>query len=212
MIDWLKNRLSPPLYKANRWKALAESLQQLIADEFDPEFDRLKAMRSIYTAAEADLDAIASEIEIPFHVALSNAQNKPIAIAHRRLELRQKGTVDALVSALRRSFFGAKVKWVPLYAPKAQSYGTSFISLSDISGDLGDYYLTSRGRIVLDAHAVLASGFPPALVDEEIGRQVAIAKPAHIVYDGTINEVSETCPYVGGAIMTGTRMIITQTA
>lgn len=202
MIDWLKKRLSPVKKDSPRWKELAEAIQDFWAESFDPDYDVLAGLRSIYTADVANQRRIAVEMGHYFEDGIAD-ENIPISVAVRKMELHQKETNVPLERSMSRLGFAAE--WAPLYAPRGEVYGTAFYTEDELemaglhldaevthldgSWHIGassalnltsdGVYLTSRAKMVLD----LSSGRAPTLVDVA-RRRIMQIKPLHIVFDG----------------------------
>lgn len=202
MIDWLKKRLSPVKRDSSRWRDLAEAIQGFWAENFDPSYDVLAGLRSIYTADDTNQKRIVVELGHYFEDGISD-ENIPVSVATRKMELHQKETNVPLVRSMARIGFVAE--WAPLYAPRGEIYGTAFYTEDeleaaglDINAELlrldgswhvGDdpavhlasdgVYLTSRAKMVID----LSSGRAPEMIDVACRRIMQI-KPLHIVFDG----------------------------
>jgi len=202
MIDWLKKRLSPVKKDSPRWKELAESIQEFWADNFDPNYDVLAGLRSIYTADVTNQRRLAVEMGHYFEDGTSD-ENIPASVAMRKMELHQKETNVPLVRSMSRIGFVAE--WAPLYAPSGEIYGTAFYTENELEANglridaemirldgswhVGDdpashltsdgVYMTSRAKMVLD----LSSGRVPAMIDVA-RRRIMQVKPLHIVFDG----------------------------
>lgn len=185
MEDWLKRRLSPYKDSEPRWIAIAELLQAFWEENFDPKFQSLSDMRSIYTASQEDLKRRIRELGEYFQPDFPTEFDQPLAVAWRRAEIQRKDVVFILKSTFRRNFSGLDVEWVPLYAPKAEPYGSVFKTPRRIVGEESNYFLTSRGKVSADLGKIFEtqrftkSDF--AAIVEAITRKI---KPEHIVFDG----------------------------
>lgn len=118
MIDWLKKRLSPVKKDSSRWKELAEAIQEFWAENFDPDYDVLAGLRSIYTADATNQRRIVAEMGHYFEDGISD-ENLPVSVAMRKMELHQKETNVPLVRSMSRIGFVAE--WAPLYAQGGRS-------------------------------------------------------------------------------------------
>jgi hypothetical protein len=202
MIDWLKKRLSPVKKDSLRWKDLAEAIQEYWAENFDPQFDVLANLRSIYTADLTNQKRIVVEMGHYFEDGISD-ENIPVSVATRKMELHQKETNVPLVRAMSRIGFVAE--WAPLYAPRGEIYGTAFYAEDELEAaglnidaevirldgewHIGEapavhlasdgVYLTSRAKMVLE----LSSGRAPGMIDVA-RRRIMQIKPLHIVFGG----------------------------
>ncbi len=202
MIDWLKKRLSPVKKDSSRWKELAEAIQDFWAENFDPGYNVLAGLRSIYTADSANQKRFLVEMGHYFEDGIAE-ENIPVSVAMRKMELHQKETNVPLVRSMARIGFAAE--WAPLYAPRGEVYGTSFYTEDELeaaglhldadvirldgSWYIGDdsavhltsdgVYMTSRAKMIID----LSTGRVPGMIDVA-RRRIMQVKPLHIVFDG----------------------------
>ncbi len=130
MIDWLKKRLSPVKKNSLRWKELAEAIQAFWAQYFDPEYDVLAGLRSIYTADDTNQKRIAVEMGHYFEDGISD-ENIPASVSTRKMELHQKETNVPLVRSMAR--IGLVAEWAPLYAPRGEIYGAAFYTEDELA-------------------------------------------------------------------------------
>ena len=207
MADWLKNRLTPAKQETPQWQHLTEAIEQFWEENFDPEFTRVKNLRSLYTADEEGLQRILSELGGYYEWNLPE-DSIPLAIAWRKIEMLQKDSLIPILSALERLMPGVEFEWKVLYAKTGEPYGTDFYTedeldpawltetplLLDGTWQVGavppeklrgqKVYLTSRGRLelnMIDSFAELdVWGDGKNLLAERI-QQV---KPLHIVFAG----------------------------
>jgi len=181
MIDWLKKRLSPVKRDTTRWIELSEAIQEYWATYFDPSYDRVEALRSIYTASLEDQRALVIELGGYFEYDMPD-DNIPILVAQRKLELQQKETTLPLKAALRR--LGFRGSFDHLYAKPAEAYGTAFYTEAELLADSIDpetCILTSRSALGLTL-------VDTVLVDMELitlaMNRVKQIKPLHIIFEG----------------------------
>lgn len=202
MLDWLKKRLSPVKRDTPRWQQFAEAVQSFWGEEFDPEIDRARRMRSIYTADEDDARRIVRDLGWYYENDLDES-SRILSVAQRKVELLQKDTAIPILNSIRRACPGIEIEWKPLYARMGQIYGTEFfldhelhetwsvdgaVKLLDgswaISADAPvglpeGVWMTSRAAL----HANLASLEDPSWLDRAKVRANQI-RPLHIVFDG----------------------------
>lgn len=186
MLNWLKKRLSPVKISTDRWAELAEAIEEFWALYFEDEYERLKALRSIYTASDEDQKAIIAEMGGFFEYDMPET-NRPILVAQRKLELEQKETTVPVDAALRR--IGFRGSYQPLYARTDQTYGSKFYRSSDLT-KLGinpeNCILTSRCAISLTLDSRLIS-----MVNVELAmKRVRQIKPLHIIFEGLMADLS----------------------
>lgn len=181
---------------------LAEAIQEYWAENFDPDYDALANLRSIYTADITNQRRLAVEMGHYFEDGISE-ENIPVSVAMRKMELHQKETNVPLVRSMSRIGFAAE--WAPLYAPRGEIYGTAFYTEDELervglhidaevicldgSWHIGEapaihlasdgVYMTSRAKMVID----LSDGRAPEMIDVA-RRRIMQIKPLHIVFDG----------------------------
>lgn len=191
MSDWLLDRLTPAKSKEARWTELALLMQNIWEQSFDPEYSRVERLRSFYQADDADLCAKIREMGDYFSFDLPTQEDKPVAVAWRRLELEYKDMELILNSVFRRHFGHFPVEWYPLFAPVDLPYGTEF--------DTSDYlleeswtknhppekhFLTSRGVVGVDKMGLFRDRLDKETFRTRARPLVVRTKPLHIVFDG----------------------------
>lgn len=158
---WLKKRLSPVKDSNDRWIGIATSLQTFWEDNFDPIYNSLVSLRSVYTMSPEDLAMKMRENGDFFSPDWPTEFDQPLAVAWREGEIIRKNTDYILTSTFRRNFGNMGVKWLPLYAPKVGEYGSRFITETatlDPGESLDDFWLTSRGKISVDLESMYSMG------------------------------------------------------
>jgi hypothetical protein len=188
MLDWLVKRLSPAQKESERYVELAESLQQYWEDNFDPEFDKLQRLRSIYTASPDDLARKIAELGERFTPDNPTEYDQPLALAWRLSEIERKETAFVLINAFRRNFGNLDTQWIALWAPKGSEYGETFRLETDLKDWQKEllYFQTSRGKLRSDLGQIHAIGMTKADFLTAAEKIIGKTKPAHIVYDGPI--------------------------
>jgi len=201
MIDWLKKRLSPIKDRTPRWVQLAEAIQEYWGELFDPELKKAKNLRSIYTADKDGALRILRELGWYYEVDLDQ-DNRPLAVAHRKVELLLKDTEIPLLSTIRRACPGIEIEWKPLYARMGKKYGTEFLIdfevdpawITNVIPSLdGSWQLSSiapsplKEGVFLTSRAVLSANMA-SLEDptwiEKVRHRAHQVRPLHIVFDG----------------------------
>lgn len=190
MIDWLKKRLTPVKKDTPRWMQFAEAIQELWEENFDPDLDRMKRAKSIYTADTVDLQREIGELG-DFFQALPKAEDLAIAVAWRKLELLYKDTEFIIVSTFARKFLGLEVTWMPLWAKKSEDYGDAFYPEDEIS-DFSGYHMTSRGRLNVNIDDMTARRISIADFQDHVDARMDTIKPLHIIYDGAVYNRTRT--------------------
>ena len=201
MESWLKKRLTPAKAKQARWTSLAEALEELWGSYFDPALSRLERLRSSYSADDEDLAHKLREMGDYFTYDLPKAEDRPVTLAWRRLELQNKDLEYILKSVFRRHFGHFPVYWLPLFAPKGEPYGTSFIPFEGLE-DAPEknlppegMFLTSRGVLGVDRAGLYAGGMDKADFREKAFPLIKRTKPLHIVFDGCLWFIRHDLPF-----------------
>jgi hypothetical protein len=131
MIGWLTKRLSPVKRDTPRWQQFAEAVQEFWAELFDPEIEKARNSRSIYTADSDGQLQILRELGGYYENDLPE-ENLPIACAIRKYEIHQKETNIPFLASMARACPEISVEWVPLYAPTWTRYGVKFYTAYEI--------------------------------------------------------------------------------
>lgn len=191
MSNWLSNRLTPSKIKEARWVEFSTVLEHVWEEFFDPGISRLERLRSAYTADDADLIKKIREMGDYFSFERPKQDDRPVALAWRRLEIEYKDMETILRSVFRRHFGDFPVEWYPLFAPNDQPYGTEFITsdyLLDNSWTKNippeNYFLTSRGIVGVDKLGLFKDHLSKDNFRIEARPLVIRTKPLHIVFDG----------------------------
>lgn len=190
MEDWLRRRLTPAKQKISRWNDLAKILETLWETFYDPEISRTQRLRSSYTADDQDLFKKIREMGDYFSFDLPKTEDRPVALAWRRLELEYKDVEFIVQSALRRHFGDFPCTWYPLFAPTNKPYGTEFVVGEYLSRESDKniapegYFLTSRGILGIDKRGLLVNNITKEEFKKISYPLIVRTKPLHIVFDG----------------------------
>lgn len=200
MSNWLLDRLTPAKSKEDRWTELALALQNIWEQSFDPEYSRLERLRSFYQADDADLCAKIREMGDYFSFDLPAQEDKPVAVAWRRLELEYKDMELLLQSVFRRHYGELPVNWFPLFAPVDQPYGSAFIPADGPWPEKKNappegLFLTSRGMLGVDHSYLLKMGLNKELFMARAMQVVRKAKPLHIIFGGPLWYIRFDTPF-----------------
>lgn len=200
MKNWLIKRLTPRKKQEERWTGLAEGLQQVWEEDFDPALARLEGLRSYFGADDADLALKLREMGDYFAADMPRPEDRPIAVAWRRLELEYKDLELILYSVFRRHYSDLPVSWFPLFAPVDEPYGMRFIpaegpwpETKNIPPD--GMFLTSRGLLGTDYGHLLSIGLSKHEFLEKALPLLRRTKPLHIVYDGALWYIHFDLPF-----------------
>lgn len=201
MKDWFVKRLTPRKAQEPRWADFASALQGTWETYFDPELSRLERLRSYYQADDRDLGKMLLEMGDTFSDdGIVKPEDKPIAVAWRRLELEYKDLERILSSVFRRHFGNLPTAWFPIFAPIDETYGMVFTPAQgpwperkNIPPD--GMFLTSRGMLGTDFSHLLQMGMPKAVFLEKAVPLLKRTKPLHIVYDGPLFYIRFDIPF-----------------
>lgn len=189
LLDWLQQRLTPVKAVDGRWIQLAAALEVLGREKFDPSYNKLEALRSVYEMTSDDLQRRLREFGDYFAVDMPRFDDRKVGVSWRRLELEYKDLELILTSVFRRHYSDLEVNWLPLYAPKAMPYGSYFLAADSIAKDFlpsEDYYMTSRGLLETDLGHLYELGLTKSTFLETAVPLVRRVKPLHIVFDGAL--------------------------
>ena len=158
MENWLKSRLSPVKSETRRWIELAETIQQLWEENYDPYLARQIGLRSIFTASDEDKRYILSELGKYYDIDI-DPNSIPIAVIQRRMELFQKDSLVPLMSSYRRACPGMDIRWMPEYARYGTPYGSAFYTKERLEGFKKTAWLTNKIKR-LDGTWKVTGGYP----------------------------------------------------
>ena len=185
---WLINRLTPARQNEARWVELAEALEKFWEENFyKTHRQELTDILSYYTSSKDDLLQLMTDMAAFFEGQMSQ-EDIALGLTWSHNELQLKEYADILASTLRRKLGGAETEWVPMFAEKSKTYGTSFKTQAEVEGaggSLGDWFMTSRGKI-----KVTSSTMRPYEIDalvDVINESVNRIKPLHIFFMGIIS-------------------------
>lgn len=200
MKDWLIKRLTPRKKQEKRWTGLAEGIQQVWEENFDPALARLEGLRSYFEADDADLALKLREMGDYFAADMPRPEDRPIAVAWRRLELEYKDLELILSSVFRRHYSDLPVSWFPLFAPLDEPYGMRFVPAEGPWPESKNQppdgmFLTSRGLLGVDYGHLLRLGMSKQAFIDSALPLLRRTKPLHIVYDGPLWYIRFDIPF-----------------
>lgn len=200
MKDWLKKRLTPRKRLEDRWTSLAECIQALWEEYFDPSLQRLENLRSYFRAHDDDLAKKLREMGDYFAADMPRTKDKPIAVAWRKLELEYKDLELILSSVFRRHYADLPVTWFPLFAPVDEVYGSQFLASKGPWPERKNippegWFLTSRGRLGTDFGHLLSIGLNKEEYMKKAFPLLLRTKPLHIVLDGFLWYIRFDTPF-----------------
>lgn len=189
--DWLVERLTGSKKGSPRWVELAAALEEYWNDHFFDDLQELENSKNIFTANSNQLDRIVSEQGDFFDVALPiDDSGKRLGIAWRREEIHKKNTSFPINSVLNRNFNGLPATWQNVYAPVTGEYDRLSLyteyELKLLDRNLDDYWLTSRGRLLVDLNHMKKIGMSKDEFLLVARREIERVRPTHIVYDGEL--------------------------
>ncbi len=200
MKDWLKKRLTPRKRLEDRWTSLAECIQALWEEYFDPSLQRLENLRSYFRAHDDDLAKKLREMGDYFAADMPRTKDKPIAVAWRKLELEYKDLELILSSVFRRHYADLPVTWFPLFAPVDEAYGSQFLASEGPWPERKNippegWFLTSRGRLGTDFGHLLSIGLNKEEYMKKALPLLLRTKPLHIVLGGFLWYIRFDTPF-----------------
>lgn len=189
--DWLVERLTGSKKGSPRWVELATALEEYWNTNFFADLKELEDSKNIFTANSKQLDRIVAEQGDFFDVALPiDDSGKRLGIAWRREEIHKKNTIFPINSILNRNFNGLPATWQPIYAPVTGEYDRFHLyteyELNLLERNLDDYWLTSRGRLLVDLNHMKKIGMSKDEFLLIARREIERVRPTHIVYDGEL--------------------------
>lgn len=202
--NWLKERLTKAKQDSNLWGAFTDAIQDVWNELIEPILERISNRKSFFTMDSEDMDTRISEYGRFFIIEEKEKSRRPMLLTQRLDEVHFKGTYRPIEQTFWREFGETPISWEPLYAPVNQvnyPYGSILLTSEQVSGadpDYGDFFLTSRGRVVLNMNQ-LAESDGAGVTDDAINTMqaqflniVAPLLPLHIVFDGlTLQLVTE---------------------
>lgn len=190
-MDKLTDRLPPAIVGSPRQKELFEAIDNYWEQNVIPSIQRLRDLRSVFTATDEDLSMMLEELTAYFDYA-SDDLTKPLSIFWKKNEINNKNNEWALDALLQRiKFTASDIEFIPLYCPKdtaTHPYGTVFHTMQgilDMEAEPSDFFLSSHMSINIDREAMLKSNW------EEDNLRYAVeryfdenVRPTHIVFSG----------------------------
>ena len=212
MTEWLQQRLTRVKKLSQRWLYLAQTLEKIWEEFFDPECTRLENLRSGYLMDDEDLAKKMRELgDVVVH-ELKNV-NRPLSIAWRHLELTYKEQVDIFAITAKRVIGHTDIEMCPYFAPIDKEYGTEFVTYKDLGLDESQksippdgYFLTSRVLFILSWDDFSNKGYTAEQFTKNIYPLINSVKPLHIVCRTvtTTSSQTETNEYLAFASATRT--------
>lgn len=193
---WLKEQLTPAKRSSRLWAAFTEKLQDMWNETVEPILKRISNRKSFFTMDGEDMDTRISEYGRFFLIAEEDRARRPILLTQRLDEVHFKGTTRPIEQTLWREFGEMPVSWEPLYAPIdiAQTpYGSYLATAQEVeaaTASYGEFFLTSRGRVVLNLNKLYelygANDINASIrrFQSDFTKIIVPLIPLHIVYDG----------------------------
>ncbi|MCG8335310.1 MAG: hypothetical protein MJE63_12370 [Proteobacteria bacterium] len=186
----LTNRLPPEILSYDRWRELFEAIDEYWEQHVSEPVERLKNLRSVFTASEDDLTLMLEELSAYFDA--DTESSKPLSIFWKRNEINNKNSEAAVEALIQRIKISAKdVKFTRLYAPKdtvTVPYGTEFYTkqeLEDMEVNMSDYFLSSHMILEINLDDVVRNDWDEAEINQIMNRYFEEnVRPTHIVFDG----------------------------
>ncbi|MCD9516409.1 MULTISPECIES: hypothetical protein [Photobacterium] len=188
--NWLVERLTDNKKSSARWVELAQALEEYWETHFFDDLQVFENSHNIFTASPEDLNKRIAELGDFFDVALPiDKSSKRLAVLWRKEEIHQKDTALLVESLLTRNFNGSPAKWERVWAPngtydKEHLYST--FELDVLNKNKDDYWLTSRGKLLVDLGHLHRIGMTKLEFVSIARREIERVRPTHIVYDGEV--------------------------
>jgi hypothetical protein len=200
---FLKSQLTTAKQASPMWAGLADAVQQIFDSQVKPLSDRIAALNSYFTMHKDDLQKRLDEMGSFFYFSGNiNQADMPLAVMQKLDEIHFKRTDLPIKNAISREFQGLKVDWAALYAPKVitpdgstdytkKLYNGALVNalrtkaeISDNSESVSDYFLTSRGVLLVSSTLLASSGYEPSEFSLMVERIITPLVPTDIVFDG----------------------------
>ncbi|MDV1094948.1 hypothetical protein RZQ20_22040 [Raoultella ornithinolytica] len=194
--NWLKERLPKAKRDSNLWGAFTDALQEMWNESVEPVLIRISNRKSFFTMNSEDMETRIAEYGRFFVIPEKDKSRRPMLLTQRLDEIHFKGTTRPIEQTFWREFGEMPITWEPLYAPvdlKKTPYGQFLATAREVEGaqsTYGDFFLTSRARIVLDLNMLYerygTEWRNDAIrhVQENFASTIAPLIPLHIVFDG----------------------------
>ncbi|MGM8575767.1 hypothetical protein [Enterobacter hormaechei] len=194
--NWLKEQLTPAKRSSNLWAAFTEKMQDMWNETVEPVLTRISNRKSFFTMDSEDMDTRISEYGRFFIIAEEDRARRPMLLTQRLDEVHFKGTTRPIEQTLWREFGEMPVSWEPLYAPTdivKTPYGSYLATAQEVesaTASYGDFFLTSRGRVVLNLNKLYelygADDINASIrrFQSDFTKIIVPLIPLHIVYDG----------------------------
>ena len=200
-FERLAKKASPPEKDfEDRWTSLAECIQALWEEYFDPSLQRLENLRSYFRAHDDDLAKKLREMGDYFAADMPRTKDKPIAVAWRKLELEYKRTLSLFCPPFsRRHYADLPVTWFPLFAPVDEAYGSPVSCLRKARGRKEKHSpkdgFDLAGRLSTDFGHLLSIGLNKEEYMKKALPLLLRTKPLHIVLGGFLWYIRFDTPF-----------------
>lgn len=188
--NWLVERLTDNKKGSARWVELAQALEEYWETHFFDDLQVFEDSHNIFTASPEDLNKRIAELGDFFDVALPiDESSKRLAVLWRKEEIHQKDTALLVESLLTRNFNGTPAKWERVWAPNGvydRQHLYSTFELEVLNKNKDDYWLTSRGKLLVDLGHLHRIGMTKSEFVAIARREIERVRPTHIVYDGEV--------------------------
>ena len=188
--NWLVERLTDNKKGSARWVELAQALEEYWETHFFDDLQVFEDSHNIFTASPEDLNKRIAELGDFFDVALPiDESSKRLGVLWRKEEIRQKDTALLVESLLTRNFNGIPARWERVWAPNGvydRQHLYSTFELDVLNKNKNDYWLTSRGKLLVDLGHLHRIGMTRSDFVAIARREIERVRPTHIVYDGEV--------------------------
>jgi len=211
--DWLVNRLTPGKQQSARWVAFARALEEYHLPLFS-KVEQMREDRSLFNSSMEALEERLSEYGDFFDILFPlDDSTKRLSVMWRRRGIHRKETDLLIRDVLKTYFKGLNVEWLPVWCPLDKPYSHAHFVTKQLKPNLDEnaHFLTSRGRLGVDAIKAHSLGISMVDLATVAFREIEKVRPARVVYDGVaFNAESD---FRDGVSITATAMtVITSTA
>ncbi len=194
--NWLSSMLTKSKQKSTMWMTFADTVQASFAEVLNPLADKITRSRSIMTMNVDEIKETQENLGHFFSVLDAPDTEKGLTLLHRLDQIHLKSTEFPIKDMVRRNFEGLEMDWSPVYAPINQEespYGTRLIAQAEFDNlpeqDQQDYFMTSRGRMILNLNKYLPPEEEMKKIYDTINETIIPMIPLHIVFDGFFTQV-----------------------
>lgn len=194
--NWLSSMLTKAKQQSTLWVTLADTIQATFETHFGDIEKTIVQNRSLMTMSVEEIKQKQKSLGHFFSVLDAPDNEKGLTLLHRLDQIHLKSTEFPIKDMVRRNFDGLEMDWSPVYAPIDQNeypYGSRFIAqteFDELSSEAQSlYFMTSRGRMVLNLNKYLPPEKELQRIYDTISETIVPMIPLDIVFDGFFTQV-----------------------